>query len=29
MEYIISGAIGTMMLLYAVIIIECLRHPEW
>jgi len=29
MEYIISGGIGIMMLLYTVIIVECLRHPEW
>jgi hypothetical protein len=29
MEYAISAGIGTMMLLYAVIIVECMRHPEW
>jgi hypothetical protein len=29
MEYVISAGIGTMMLLYAVIIVECMRHPEW
>lgn len=29
MEYLILAAVGSMMVLYAVIIIECLRHPEW
>jgi len=29
MEYVIFAGLGTMMVLYAVIIIECLRHPEW
>jgi len=29
MEYAIFAGLGTMMVLYAVIIIECLRHPEW
>jgi hypothetical protein len=29
MEYVILAAVGTMVLLYGVIIIECLRHPEW
>jgi hypothetical protein len=29
MEYVIFAGLGTMVTLYAVIIIECLRHPEW
>jgi len=29
MEYLISTAVASMVLLYAAIIIECLRHPEW
>ena len=29
MEYMIFAAVGAVMLLYAVIILECLRHPEW
>jgi len=29
MEYAILAAVGTMMVLYAVIIVECLRNPEW
>ena len=29
MEYLISAAVLSMMVLYAVIIFECLRHPEW
>lgn len=29
MEYAILTAVGAMMLLYAVIIVECLKHPEW
>lgn len=29
MEYLILAAVGGMMLLYTVIIVECLRHREW
>lgn len=29
MEYLIFATVGTMMVLYALIIFECLRHPEW
>jgi len=29
MEYAIFAGLGTMMVLYAVIIIQCLRHREW
>jgi uncharacterized membrane protein YjfL (UPF0719 family) len=29
MEYAILAAVGAMMLLYAVIIVECLRNREW
>jgi hypothetical protein len=29
MEYVILAAVGTMMLLYTAIIVECLRNPEW
>ena len=29
MEYAILAAVGAMMVLYALIIVECLRHPEW
>ena len=29
MEYAILAGVSAMMLLYAVIIVECLRHPEW
>jgi hypothetical protein len=29
MEYLILAAVGAIMTLYAVIIFECLRHPEW
>lgn len=29
MEYLILPAVGAMVLLYAVIILECIRHPEW
>jgi hypothetical protein len=29
MEYLILPTVGAMMILYAVIIFECLRHPEW
>jgi len=29
MEYAILAAVGTVMVLYAVIIVECLRNPEW
>ena len=29
MQYLILTAVGSMMLLYALIIFECLKHPEW
>ena len=29
MEYLILAAVLSMMVLYAVIIFEGLRHPEW
>ncbi len=29
MQYLILSGVGTMIILYAVIIVECLRHPEW
>ena len=29
MEYLILAGVGAMLLLYAVIIMECLKHPEW
>lgn len=29
MHYLILAGVGGMMILYAVIIFECLRHPEW
>jgi hypothetical protein len=29
MEHLILAAIGMMMALYALIILECLKHPEW
>ena len=29
MEHLILAAVGSMMALYALIIFECLRHPEW
>ncbi len=29
MEYLILAAVGSMMALYALIIIGCLRQPEW
>ena len=29
MEYLILAAVGSMVALYALIIFECLRHPEW
>ncbi len=29
MEYLILAGVGAMLLLYVVIIVECLRHPEW
>ena len=29
MAYLILTAVGSMMLLYVVIIVEGLRHPEW
>lgn len=29
MQYLILIGIAAMMILYGVIIFECLRHPEW
>ena len=29
MEHLILGAVAAMIALYALIIFECLRHPEW
>jgi hypothetical protein len=29
MQSLILAAVGAMMLLYAVIILECTKHPEW
>ena len=29
MEHLILGAVAAMMALYALIIFECLKHPEW
>ncbi len=29
MEYLIFTAVISMVVLYALIILECLRHPEW
>jgi putative effector of murein hydrolase LrgA (UPF0299 family) len=29
MEYLIPGAVVTMMVLYALIIVGCLKQPEW
>lgn len=29
MQYLILAAVGAMMLLYVVIIVECIKHPEW
>jgi hypothetical protein len=29
MEYLILVAVVSMMALYAVIIVGCLKHPEW
>lgn len=29
MQYLILTGVAAMMILYAVIIFECLRHPEW
>ncbi len=29
MQYLILSGVGAMIILYAVIIVECLRHPEW
>jgi hypothetical protein len=29
MEHVILVAVGSMMVLYALIIFECLKHPEW
>ena len=29
MEYLILVAVGSMMALYALIIVGCLRQPEW
>jgi hypothetical protein len=29
MEHLILATVGMMMVLYALIIFECLKHPEW
>jgi len=29
MQHLILAAVGAMMLLYAVIIVGCLKNPEW
>ena len=29
MEYLILTAVVSMMALYALIIVSCLKHPEW
>lgn len=29
MEYLVLAGAAAMMLLYAVIIVECIKHPEW
>jgi hypothetical protein len=29
MQYLILTGVVAMMVLYAVIIVECFRHPEW
>jgi hypothetical protein len=29
MEHLVLGAVAAMMALYALIIFECLKHPEW
>ncbi len=29
MEYLIFGAVGAMIALYALIIVGCLKQPEW
>lgn len=29
MEHFILTGVGMMMALYALIIFECLKHPEW
>ena len=29
MKRLILGAVAAMMALYALIIFECLKHPEW
>jgi hypothetical protein len=29
MEYLILAAVVSMMALYALIIVVCLKHPEW
>jgi hypothetical protein len=29
MEYLILVAVGAMMVLYALIIVGCLKQPEW
>ena len=29
MEYLILAGVGAITLLYAVIIVECSKHPEW
>jgi hypothetical protein len=29
MEYLILAAVIAMMALYALIIVNCMKHPEW
>lgn len=29
MEYLILAGVAAMLLLYVVIIMECIKHPEW
>jgi hypothetical protein len=29
MQYLILAGVAAMLLLYVVIIVECMRHPEW
>ena len=29
MEHLILAGVATMLALYALIIFECLKHPEW
>lgn len=29
MEYLILAAVVSTMMLYALVVVECLRNPEW